>query len=186
MEYTHFLNGCLNEPRRARLWDVFQGGRHWIDEFTGPFTEIVEVAQDPTRNTWHGGHILLVVDDEDGCILHELFHSKYDPSAIHDGATDEQWGDAFCDAFRYFASRKLGITDRWVEKIAGFAKCNFDEIMAQSTDPQHDKRYGYPASRIIASVGEDWQSFPDYWDHVIARRLADGHPILNEMFSFEI
>lgn len=187
MEYTHFLSGCPNEARRRRLWEIFREGRRWLDSYDEPFTEVVDVTCDPTKNEWcSGGHILLVVDEEDGRILHELFHSKFDPSILHDGGSDQEWGDAFCDAFRYFASRKVKLNDDWLTKIKDFSRSDFHQIMKRSCDPAHDKKYGYPASRIIAAVRPVWCAFPKYWNRICARRLVEHQPILNSTFSYDI
>lgn len=141
----------------------------------------------PTKNEWHsGGHILLVVGREYGRILHELFHSKYDPSILHDGGSDEKWGEGFCDAFRYFASRKLKLNDDWLTKIEGFSRSDFHQIMKRSWNLTYDKEYRYPASRIIAAVGPAWHAFPEYWNQICVRRRVENQPILDSTFSYEI
>jgi hypothetical protein len=187
MQYSDFLAGCPNGCRRSRLWEVFTDGLKWISDFAGPFTEIVDVTCSD-KNEWRpGGHILLNVDGDDGCILHEVFHSKYDPCIFHDGDSDEKWGDAFCDAFRYFGSRKMHLCDPWLKKIEGFTGRTFDEIMEESHDRNHDKAYGYPASRIIKKVGSEWKEFPEYWKRLCCyRRKAQGCGILNLTFSYDI
>lgn len=187
MDCAQFLGGCPIEARRRRLWEIFQEGCRWLEGFEEPFTEIVDVTCHPTKNEWRaGGHILLVVDDEEGRILHELFHSKYDPSVLHDGGSDEKWGDAFCDAFRYFASQKINLGDRWLAKIDEFSRCDFHQVMERSGDPAHDKKYGYPASRIIAAVGSDWRRFPPYWNSICGRKRDENQSILNQIFSYDI
>jgi hypothetical protein len=191
MNYEEFLSGCTDETLRLELWDVFQKAESRASMLVDPSVWVsITVVTQSTKNTWFDGKIWLAPEKDDwGRIYHEVFHSAFDRSVLHDGSTDEEWGDAFCDAFRYFMEFELDPlkTSEWFTKIDSFCGKTLKEVLNRPGCgcKKHDKQYGYPASRIIHESGKDYGEFCKLWQKLTAKRKQASQPILNNHFKYD-
>jgi hypothetical protein len=87
-------------------------------------------------------------------LTHEVGHSLYHPSPLHDRNGEPKYGDKFCNAFRYFVHPEKG-TD-WMAKDGG----------------------EYDASALIAKC-RDLNEFADYFVALCATKRQDmSKPVL--------
>ena len=56
--------------------------------------------------------------------------------------------------------------------------------MNASSDKDHDQKYGYPASRIIKKLDEDYNRLSNLWNELVKKREGVRAPILNDYFKY--
>jgi hypothetical protein len=110
-------------------------------------------------------------------VYHELFHSVFHFSPLHQGR-DEEWGEAWCDGFRYFHDPSFG------GKIDRYRRMTLEEVR-RAGDWNHDRRYAYPCSLIINRCGADFRRFRELWLELCEQRKREGRDILGEVFRYD-
>lgn len=182
-----FLSDLKDIILRKQLESLFSKCIEMAKEYHPNYIPIHEVKDG--GNCWSDKGIIQFdfLKEEVGTLFHEIFHSAYHPSEFHEGGSNEDWGEAFCDAFRFFSESALNVEGEWHTKIIRFTQQSFDEIMHDSGDPDHDKKYGYPASLIINRIGIDAgeQMFFRFWKE-LRKKAITGQITLNDYFSYQI
>jgi hypothetical protein len=110
-------------------------------------------------------------------IYHELFHSVFHNCPLHQGR-DEDWGDAWCDGFRYFHDAAFR------DKIDRYRRMTYEEAR-RAGDWSHDRQYAYPCSLIINRCGADFGRFRGLWLGLCERRRREGRDVLGEVFGYD-
>ena len=110
MAYSKFMVGCQDEAVRQRLWTLFSAAEKEAKRFAetpGHWVVLKEVVVVATGSIWTAnGRIQLSPQCNPGTMFHEIFHTAFHKSVLHQGS-DEGWGEAFCDAFRYMMEKQL-------------------------------------------------------------------------------
>ena len=192
MEFSAFLPAFPDDTLRTRLWELFQAAEPEAQRFAlaGKWVTITSVSAGPV-NSWSSGQITLNPrPDELGAIFHEVFRSAFQRCRFHDGSSDERWGGAFCDAFRYFMERQFGLapTSPWFARIDGLCGKTLEKVSAQSQGPDstHDRKCSYPASLIITRAGKDYSRFRAIWFDLQEQRMQANQPLLNWKFGYTL
>ena len=147
---------------RKRLWTLLQTAEHeaqsalcgpqntWI-----PISEVVEGGPDWSE----GGRITIPVSVNDlGVVFHEVFHSAFHHSPLWHDPNNCHWGDAFCDAFRYFMERcHLTGTSHFLQGMTA------ELGKADSQVKVENDRYKGWASRIVIKCNQDYDRFKAIW-----------------------
>jgi len=189
MNKTHFLSGLSDSHLRDKLWALFEKSEERAKGFATSHTwmKIVEVKHQKGAPGWEdltcctaGIHIEARCGDL-GQVCHEVFHSAFHGSALHKEG-DERWGDAFCDAFRYFMETEH-VTDKktWRQAMECLLKQEFDNT--KKGDCVYMK-YRFPASLIIKKCGSSLDDFKEMWFELCQERNAEGKDILSGYFDF--
>lgn len=122
--------------------------------------------------------IQLSNDAELEVLYHEVYHSAFHDSPLHHGE-DEKWGDAWCDAFRYFHD------GAFKAKIDRFCDMTFDQARKDG-DWNHDKNYAYPCSLIINKCNKDYAEFRRLWFDLCEQRKKTGSDVLPSVFGYDV
>lgn len=169
MDYdSDFLTECRDEPLRKRLWDLFQKAEEEARSFCDSgncWIRIVKVAE-CAKSSWapdgENSTITIPVSDDDlGVIFHEVFHSAFHCSPLWHVRCNgnDQWGEAFCDAFRYFMDG-LHLCDGEDTKFLP----DFEGKMTKPSKEILGDHYRGWASRIVLKAREIASS-PDTPEH---------------------
>jgi hypothetical protein len=112
-------------------------------------------------------------------VYHEVFHSAFHKSPLHDGGTDQKWGDAWADCFRYSHDPAFR------SKIDKYRKMSYEEAKKYG-DWNHDKEYAYPCSLIVEKCGGDNAKIKELWFDLCKKRSEAKSSILNGYFGYDI
>jgi hypothetical protein len=199
MEVTAFLPGFPHEALRLRLWGLFQSAEAEARRFVlpGDWMEIASVSASE-RNSWSGDRIMLSPRADDlGAIFHEVFRPAFFRSRFRDGEADGKWAGAFCDAFRYFMERQLGLSGEspWFARMDGLVRAasgaegpTIEAALARPgcPDPERMRTCEYPASLIIARAGRDYRLFRAIWFDLQEQRMQANQPLLDWKFGYTV
>lgn len=202
MEDLKFLPTMIGQSLRETLLDLFQKAEEDAKNFfanTNGFVEIREVLE--THDPQKAGWALPIVDPDGskwtiipicpnlkhlGTIIHEVFHSSFHESPSYKIESNKCWGDALCDAFRFFMEGKfIDITQsQFYGEISNCIKCNDGDITkcAQCSDGGKNQstewkiQYRYLPSRIIRK-SNDYDGFKFIW-----KKLNSDQIIFNDFF----
>jgi hypothetical protein len=192
-ENDTFLKDYNNYERKEELYKYFEEVKKISMQFlitNDKFYPITEVIYSNKDNFWaikgNTSFISYNPDSDEGTLFHEIFHSIFHVSFLHNGSDDEKWGEAFCDAFRYFTEYQVlkNKESNWFLKIDRFSNLSYEEIMLNSTDQNYDKKYAYPASLIIKSVNKDFNKFKESWEYLNNKKIDDN--VCNTFFKYDI
>jgi hypothetical protein len=190
MDFASFLPGFSDDASRTRLWGLFEQAEPQALRFAlpGKWITITSVSAGPT-DSWSDGRITVHVNrDEPGVLFHEIFRSAFQQCRFHDGRGDERWGDAFCDAFRYFMESQVGLASGspWFARMDSLCGRTLEAILASpgSGGPMGVRRCGYPASLIIARAGKDYARFRAIWFDLQEQRMQANQPLLDWKFAY--
>ena len=191
MKESDFLRDYANERLRERLWLLFQEAENHAKKFVESDGDWVEIRSvDVGKAGWApDGRIWIEPNQNDlGVILHEVFHSAFHRSTLHDGGADENWGDAWCDAFRSVMEHKQGLANssslcKNIERLSGMT-C--DQAMGHGEDANYNRAYAYPASLIIKQVGCDLDALCRLWFKLTATHSTKRASVLNEFFGYHL
>ncbi len=151
MMTVNFLETVKDTSLKNELKFHFNESIKLAKSYNQNFVNIVEVTVS-TSCWWNqSGTIGFDLLEEPGALYHEVFHSAFHCSELHKGS-NEEWGNAFCDAFRYFTETGLSSEGVWHQKLTNYTSMDFDEIIKSSNDAGHDKDYAFPSSLIIKKV----------------------------------
>lgn len=182
-----FLIHFTETEQKEKLKKYFDQSISLASRYHKQFIPIVKVIKSESNNWGQDGTICFNPRGEVGTLYHEIFHSAFHNSKLHN-RINENWGDPFCDAFRYFAESALDTKFHWHEKLTQYCNKSFSEIMNDSCDKSHDQAYGYPASLIIKKAGFDTQEeiFLALWKDInnMANKASDFS--LDKYFSYSI
>jgi hypothetical protein len=170
-----------------KLSEAIAEARTFADTWT--FCEITEVKVFQRTGDKEGGggwvslgpnkaRIELCFTADFEAVYHEIFHSVFHPSPLHAGS-DKNWGEAWCDAYRYF--HDPAFTDK-IDRH--FLRRSYDEVKKNSGDWNHDKKYAYPCSLIIAQCG-DYAGFRRLWRELCQKREVSKKDVLTSYFSYD-
>ncbi|MDD4891570.1 MAG: hypothetical protein PHU85_16750 [Phycisphaerae bacterium] len=191
MEFAAFLPDFSDQPLRTRLWGLFGQAEVEAQRFeSGGWITITSVLAGPC-NSWSDGRITLTPRADDlGALFGEVFRSAFERCRFHNCGSDDRWCGAFCDAFRYFMERQLGLSAEspWFARNDSFCGQTLDAVLARPDcrDPMHDRRYGYPASLLIARAGRDYDMFRAIWFDLQEQRMQANQPLLDWKFGYSV
>ena len=117
----HFLNNCRDPELRMQLYDLYliaepEARRFALWRNWRPIVEVVAGEGASWGPKGQGAVIRIRPDKSDmGALFHELFHGAFDHSPLQ--RNNDKWGEAFCNAFRYFMEARLIPDSPW---LAGF------------------------------------------------------------------
>lgn len=175
-----FLPSVTDQARRARLWDIFNHARQQAGRFMPPGEAIrIDHVAAGQANSWRDGTLTLRWPAEGGTLLHGLFRRPFQRSRFNDGTADGKWCGAFCDAFRYFMQRQLGLADEWlalVERLCGRPAPPYGSPTVAG--------FCYPASLLIVRAGRDYDLFQDVWFDLQEQRMQANQPLLDWKFGY--
>jgi len=184
-----FLIHFTETEQKEKLKKYFDQSVSLASRYHNQFIPIVKVIKCESNSWVQDGTIYFNPREgkEVGTLYHEVFHSAFHPSKLHN-SINENWGDPFCDAFRYFAESALDTKFHWHEKLKQYCNKSFIEIMNASCDKSHDQSYGYPASLIIKKVGFDKQegNFLALWGEIHNMANISSDFSLDEYFCYSI
>jgi hypothetical protein len=113
-----------------------------------------------------------------GCLFHEVFHCAFHAGPLHNGE-DEKWGDAWCDAFRYFHDPDFK------NKIDKYCEMTIDQAQG-AADRSSDKSYAYPCSLIIKKCDHHDGKLKEMWFQLCKQRRESGKDVLRDYFGYDI
>jgi len=182
MDYdSDFLKECRDERLRKRLWVLFQRAEEEARTFCDSgncWIRILKVVECANASWSPDGTIKIPVSCGNlGVIFHEVFHSAFHCCPLwhvrYNGNDD--WGDAFCDAFRYFMEKRH-LSDSEDTKFL----TDFKGKMNKPTDilGDHDHYQGR-ASRIVLKANREYDRFKHLW----RERNADPNEPLTKYFG---
>lgn len=201
MEKQKFLDTLSDKKLLEKLYVLFNVAEKQARSFSlrfGNWVNIEKVCENTRGNCrwFSNGHITIDAtrlnsDNDLGVIFHEVFHSAFHNSALHDGHQDESWGDAFCDAFRYFMEKQhlSGNPSGWFGNVGGLLGMGFNQAIVGKTNGEigRIKKYLYPASLIIKKANRDYGEFCVFWFDLLRRKHSEaGSPILNQYFCYDM
>lgn len=185
MKKGNFLNKLNDIKLRGRLYRLFDnteaeakifsaGFGNWV-----PIDKVIQNSNGECKWCVSGSIAIISVDpvklDKDGelgSMFHEIFHSAFHKcplwysDVLNKGKYNGygEWGEAFCDTFRYFMEEALFCgTGKYFLKInEGYLNRNPDEILKSTDDKCHDIKYAIPASIIIDKAGS-YEDFRKLW-----------------------
>lgn len=182
MRKENFLNTLDLASLRERLYKLFNHAESEAKSFAVDFSNWVHINK-VTQNSngicrWHeSGYITidpvrLSEKDDLGAMFHEIFHSAFHkcPLWYSDVLNKNkyngygEWGEAFCDTFRYFMEEELFCgTGKYFLKISeGYLKRNPNEILKSTNDKCHDIKHAVPAS-ILIDKADSYEDFRKLW-----------------------
>ncbi len=174
MKYSKFLPGVA-ELLRKKAWTVFKNAEREAKQIIDGHNTFVKIkgVNEGNKNTWEeNGIITITVDRDDlGVIYHEVFHSAFHKSHIWqiDENGDKQWGNGFCDAFRYLMEQKYLLgkdeSDFMKRFQVGLKK------PGQTTQNESIKR----GARIIQKLNQNQtlEGFRDLWGKLCTKNNLD-------------
>lgn len=208
MDYGQFLSEYEEDPRlRLKLWNLFQKAEEEAKRFpekSGDWYEIVEVNCLPGQGgawKWDDAHRQAFIQivprwDDLGTIFHEIFHSAFHNSLLHGKVGrakedyDQDWGDPFSEAFRYFMEKRLlkYVPSNWFDQMEKVCQMSFDQGLAEyAQDQELFKKYRYPGSLIIKRANKDYDVFHNLWCQLLSnKRFQIGYAMLNEYFCYDV
>ncbi len=194
MDYdSDFLKECRDERLRKRLWVLFQRAEEEARTFCDSgncWIRILKVVECANASWSPDGTIKIPVSCGNlGVIFHEVFHSAFHQSPLWHVRCNgnDQWGNAFCDAFRYFMD-DLHLSDSEDTKF-------FPDFKSKMTKPTKDivivgDRYQGWASRIVLKACEiaGARDMPEYSEYDAFKQLwrernADPNEPLTKYFG---
>lgn len=182
-----FLINFTDAEQKEKLKKYFDQSVLLASQYHCRFIPIIKVKKCEHNGWASDGTICFNPEEEVGTLYHEVFHSAFHPSKLHN-CVNGIWGDPFCDAFRYYAESTLNTEFQWHEKLTRYCNMSFNEVMNASCAKRHDQTYAYPASLIIKKVGLDRQeeSFFTLWReiHNMANKSSDFS--LDNYFCYSI
>ena len=189
-----FLSAYPDATKREGLWGMFKKVRDEAQSLSSFWwREIIEVVYDPESGPgWSADstavrlNIPLLEMNNEGALIHELFHVVYDGSPIYKEFFEKNklWGDGFCDAFRYciekdFLQRGSSIIYQKIDPY--LSKREIEKMLAL---PEQDKKWQItntiPAALIIRRCG-DYEGFKKIW-----RDLNQTPEDLDSYFNFSV
>lgn len=173
---------------RGKLWKLYRLAEPLAKQFaqTHPWVKIKTVQSIPDGDSrWvpknDSAEIGIVIKENNpGVLFHEMFHSAFHCSPLHDGGADERWGDAFCNAFRYFMERKLLEGEsHW---LGGFR-----QLLAQPAQERPSGDRYKSAATFVVNKPENYGGFRKLWDRLITQKRDSGAVNLCEKrFGYQI
>ena len=106
--------------------------------------------------------------DDKGAIFHEVFHNVFHGSPLWKNKQNHEWGEAFCDAFRYFMEVKHNKGSAWLKDVNARLE----------RGGKFDKPADWPLA-IIRHCKRDYKKFREFWKE---RNERSGES-LEEFFS---
>lgn len=172
---------------RARLWRLFVAAEQAARGFArqpAEWSEIrVVVESDRALWTVDGKIEIPMAEDPEGAMFHEVFHSAFHHSALHAGS-DELWGEAFCDAFRYVMERTLlPEPSDWVKRMDVHLAA---PVAAATVGDDQARQYWHPASLILRASSSSLEGLQRLWFRLLEKRQQVGGDILNEHFGYDV
>ncbi|HEX8202260.1 MAG TPA: hypothetical protein VF590_17415 [Isosphaeraceae bacterium] len=113
-----------------------------------------------------------------GVLYHEVFHSAFHASPLPSGE-DEEWGDAWCDAYRFFHDGDFQ------KNIDQYCRMTFEQARSFG-DWNSDRAYAYPCSLIVKKCDRDYEELKKLWFQLCQRRRDSRSDILNHDFGYSI
>ena len=171
MDNGNFFVGLNDINLRDKLRGLFNYAEKEAKSFTTNFNNWVPIKSVQSGgNEWSpDGNIEINNPVEKkkindlGVLFHEIFHSAFHKSPLW--SSNGEWGDPFCDAFRYFIAEKIYIKDKFYKKIRceGYLKDSPDEILRRSRNKCWEIKYGIPAGKIICKA-VTYDGFKKLWE----------------------
>jgi len=178
MNYSDFLKTLADLTLRDKLWNLFLQAESEAKEFSSPNNRWIEIrcvgeAKPGESGVWipkptdcpaEYAEIRVKPDDNDlGIIFHELFHSAFHESPLWKSDNRWNWGDPFCDAFRYFMEdRLLGrAPSEFLEQVMDYLSKTDEEITRVN-----EFAYKGRASRILLKCSGDYGQFKSLWEYL--------------------
>lgn len=186
-----FLPLMQDEALRETLWEVFQLAENEARTFVeGPEGwKPIRLVRAASGAVWYDNGLIEITTDvaDRGVIFHEVFHNAHYTSALHEGA-DEQWGEAFSDAFRFLMERSTltGQTSQWSIDMEGAIGQPYDIVSGRLGGGDYVGRYVYPATLILDKCDRDLEKFRAMWWDLNRKRTETGADVLNDFFGYEL
>lgn len=183
---TSFLPLLADDALRDELWSVYVEVEPIARRFAPErWTPIRLVLASDRALWWTTGLIEIpVAQDDQGALVHELFHGAYHHSALNTGR-DAAWGEGFADAFRYLIERDVmgGEISPWRREMERLAALTPEERLVLSRRDETVRTYSNPALLILERAQWDLERFEAMWFELAARRRAERRDILNDVFG---
>jgi hypothetical protein len=180
-------NHSLRETS-MKLSEVVESARLFVEDWTFYRIIRVKITERPAANNCGADWIVneaagtakieIGTEAQIECFTHEVFHSVTHASPLHQGA-DETWGDAWCDAFRYFHDAEFR------EKIDRYCALSYDQAKVYG-DWNSDKAYAYPCSLIINKCGKDLGRLRELWLNLCNGRRQKKKDVLDDYFLYDM
>ncbi len=167
MEYSSFLDSLEDTDLRNKLWNLYSQAEKEAKSFSidpGDWVDIKRVLA-TQRSIWHShGEIEIYPNWTDlGQIFHETFHSAFHNSPLWRDENKRDWGDGFCDAFRYFMEDRYAEDSRWLDNINSYLPRGIEEILENHKNIGWKLNYCIPCTRIVNKVDKDYAHFKRTW-----------------------
>jgi hypothetical protein len=160
-----FLEGYSDGSKKIELKNYFEKSVKLAELYHENFVPIIEVKNSCECKWYPNGIIHYNPNKDVGTLFHEVFHSAFHNSEFNKGS-NHRWGEAFCEAFRYYTEEELKCKNVWHDKITNYTSMTYDEVINQSEDCGHDKKLGYPASLIIKEVSKSGLTLLEKWNQL--------------------
>lgn len=186
MNYSDFLPTSDDVELRKILWSLYCYAEKEAMAFCNPgnpwinirFVREAKLGELDGFWVWHEipaqwAEMGLRPKNEDkGIAFHEVFHSTFHESPLYYDPKNLLWGDAFCDAFRYFMEEiQLCGKSEWLRDF----KAYFGNFERQKGD-----NYRGWGSLIVSHCNRDYEEFKKFWT---IRNTQSNIPI-STLFGF--
>ena len=156
------LRSCGNTEYREDMWYLYCEAESEARKFAqwGNWYPIIRVdCNKEGRAVWIGdgkekrARIDIPENPNDkGVIFHEVFHSSFHECPLWKNKQNQEWGDAFCDAFRYFMEKKHNKGSAWLNA----AEASLER------GGRFDQKTEWP-SAIIRHCERDYNKLKTFW-----------------------
>jgi hypothetical protein len=166
-----------------RLAEIFRDAKGFVGDWKWyEITKVEFTQREGASWVWDDARakarIEMGLNTELGALYHEVFHSAFHASPLHSGE-DERWGDAWCDAFRYFHDAGFRA------KIDLYCRMTFEQARSHG-DWSSDKVYAFPCSLIVKKCDRNYAELKKLWFQLCERRRVSRSDILADCFSYDI
>jgi hypothetical protein len=163
LDKANFLPHCSRPSERDWYWDAYNRAQCFFrDElgFGGTVVKVYDIEiegkdEDKKKHAFYATDNVLKIseiairmkDDGPGVLFHEITHDLFHHSRFHNlywpenELSNEKWGEAFCEAFRYVFENEAPLKSKWVQcfesvHLTGDSdKSRARRILAQADDP---------------------------------------------------
>jgi len=218
MDKEKFLPCFYDQELREKLWGLFNSVGDDAQKFAEVSNNWVEIkcVMAGCNEKWNlvkynnniYVEIQIVVDKNNmGVLFHEVFHSAFHKSPLWHSDDLHQnryngrgmWGEAFCDAFRYFMEEKLLDKDNQDKKSQFFE--NLTDCLTMSPEEIQDRfpahndsdhpgchnlKFKIPTSIIIKKVNRDYGKFKNLWKELNEEYDRQSCDFLADYFNFRM
>lgn len=180
MMKLHFLPNSQDATLRQRHWELFKYAETRAKDFSPHNRLKVKIThvygggstwelKENTKGASYAKIHIPATQDDLGAVFHEVFHSAFHFSPLWKDKGNNNWGEAFCDAFRYIIEReKLSNTtftcemESWMGKLDGAVVGTRKKDLAVGKE---DYKYKPYASRLLNKCDRNhyYTSFRQLW-----------------------